>query len=692
MEDPFKLTCDALAGATRVLAFTCDDQVGRPYTLHVYVDFEGELSDLEGALGKPGMLSLDHDTRDAIDTVIHGVVLEAELLLAVGERRICRLTLVPELRLLEIGHHSRVFVDKTVPEVIEAILKENELTAYELRLSGKFEKRRHICQYKESDLAFVHRWMEREGIYYYFLQEEDGAKLVICDDKSLHDDAARPDIRYHPSGRGDGLAAEHIESWRRVHAAGTEAVQLDDYDYQKPALRISKAKLGAAIGFEEHVRFEDNLQDQAEADRLAALRAEWLMANQVRFHGRARARGLHAGLCFELQDHPREAFNHRYQLCRVMHHGTLLQGNPDLSRRLGLASHDEGYHILLEALPASLQYRLERRTAWPEVRGVESAVVDGESESPYTQVDPEGRYRVRMLFDETKNAAGAASAWLRMLQPHGGAPEGHHFPLRKGTEVLVAFVHGDPDRPYIMGAAPTPTTPSPVTSANGTQNVIQTGSLNRLEIEDRDGGQYIDLSTPPETTFVHLGVHAGLGDHNIVVSTDGDGLHNAGGQRDLTVGGDQTEEVTGDLIEEYAVNQSTHVSGSFTETIHSGKTQTISAGATQTIDGGLTQTIDGGEERTVNGALTETISGGRTQDIVGSTTETIGGSLTQTVTGAVDISTPATYTLNATGGITIMTPGSGTVKGLGGVKLLAPGGQMTVDSEINAIGNSHWSH
>ncbi len=693
-DDPFRFACDALPGeALRVLAFSCEEELGAPFTLSVYVDLKAEVGDVEGALGAPGTLSLPVDSASSArvpEVVFHGVLYEAALLLAVGDRRIYRLTLSSDLRALGMGRHSRVFVDKAVPDVIEAILKENGITAYELRLSATYEKRRHICQYKESDLAFLHRWMEREGIYYYVLQEEGGPKLIITDDKSRHDDSPAGHVRYYPSGGEDVTSGEAISAWRRDHAAVTGGVTLSDYDYQKPALRISAERARAAVGFETLVRFEDNLQDQREADRLAGVRAERLKAAQVRFHGRGRVRGLHAGLCFELEDHPREAFNQRYQLCRVTHRGTLLKRDPALARQLGLPASEDGYHVVVEALPCEVQFRPERRAAWPEVRGVESAIVDGEGKSPYAQLDPEGRYHVRFLFDEQKSPDGAASAWLRMLQPHGGAPEGHHFPLRKGTEVLVAFVHGDPDRPYIMGAAPTPKTPSPVTSANSSQNVIQTGSLSRVEIEDLDGQQYIDISTPPEKTFLHLGAHAGLGDHNIVVSTKGDGLHNAGGNRDLTIGGDQTEDVVGNVIEEYASNQTTHVFGSFTETISSGETQTISAGSTQTIDGGLTQTIAGGETRTVNGDLTETINGGRTQAIVGSTTETIAGSLTQTVAGFVNVSTPASYVLNAPAQITMMTPASGQITGLGGVTLIAPAGQMTVDSEFHAIGNNHF--
>ena len=690
MADLHRFVSDFLTGdPPRVLAFSCEEQLNQPFVLRVYVDHPAPLGDLEGALGQPGSLEVGASAEGGAGTVFHGLLFQADLLIAVGERRIYRLTLAPGLRALEIGHHSRVFVDKSVPEVIEEILKQNAPLEYELRLSRTYGKRPHICQYKESDLQFLHRWMEREGICYFHSHGDGGAKLILCDDKARHDDIAEPDVRYHPSGQGDAIALEAITSFRRVHAAVTENVELGDYDHQKPALRIGASKASVAIGFEDHVRFEDNLHDPSDADQQAAVYAERLAAQQVRFYARGRVRGLHAGLCFALTDHPREGFNQRYQLCRVTHHGTVLQSDPELSRRLGLPPSPEGYNVILEALPADVQYRPERSTPWPAVYGVESAMVDGEASSPYAQLDPEGRYRVRLLFDEAKSPDGSASAWIRMLQPHGGSPEGHHFPLRKGTEVLVGFVHGDPDRPFIMGAAPTPRTPSTVTGANSTQNVIQTGSLNRLEIEDQDGAQYIDISSPPEKTFVHLGVHAGLGDHNIVVSTDGDGLHHAGGNRDLTVGGDQTEDVTGDVVEKYAANQTTHVFAAFDETISSGKTQTISAGSTQSIDGGLTQTIDGGETRTVNGGLTETISGGRTQDIVGSSTETISGSLTQTISGFVGISTPATYVLNAAASITMMTPASGKLSGIGGVSVIAPAGQMTVDSLYEMFGQQN---
>ena len=59
---------------------------------------------------------------------------------------------------------------------------------------------------------------------------------------------------------------------------------------------------------------------------------------------------------------------------------------------------------------------------------------------PYAELDADGRYRVRFLFDAGDAGDGQASRLCRMAQPHGGSVEGFHFPLRKGTEVMIAFL------------------------------------------------------------------------------------------------------------------------------------------------------------------------------------------------------------------------------------------------------------
>src|SRR5262249_48785269 len=132
--------------------------------------------------------------------------------------------------------------------------------------------------------------------------------------------------------------------------------------------------------------------------------------------------------------------------------------------------YDDEYRAEIVAIPSTVPFRPERRTPRPRIYGVEVALVDGPADSPYAQIDANGRYKVKIQFDESTLSLGNASTWVRMLQPHGGNPEGFHFPLRKDTEVMLLFQGGDPDRPFITGVAPNAVKPSPVVEANLTQN------------------------------------------------------------------------------------------------------------------------------------------------------------------------------------------------------------------------------
>ena len=84
--------------------------------------------------------------------------------------------------------------------------------------------------------------------------------------------------------------------------------------------------------------------------------------------------------------------------------------------------------------------------------------------------------------------AHAPSRPVRMAQHHAGENYGTHFPLRPGTEVIVGFIDGDPDRPIIVGAVPNPIKPSPVDSRNATVHRVRTASGITIDIQDGSEG------------------------------------------------------------------------------------------------------------------------------------------------------------------------------------------------------------
>ncbi|WNV03604.1 phage baseplate assembly protein V [Candidatus Methylospira mobilis] len=116
-----------------------------------------------------------------------------------------------------------------------------------------------------------------------------------------------------------------------------------------------------------------------------------------------------------------------------------------------------------------------------------------------------GEYKVQVPFFMTQKAAYHGSAWIRMATPYAGSDHGMHFPLLKGTEVLLSFVNGDPDQPVIMGAVPNSINPNVVTNANQKQSRIRTAGGNEITLHDEEGKQHMLLKTPSGNTWMRMG-------------------------------------------------------------------------------------------------------------------------------------------------------------------------------------------
>lgn len=178
------------------------------------------------------------------------------------------------------------------------------------------------------------------------------------------------------------------------------------------------------------------------------------------------------------------------------------------------------YFNTFTAIPSANQFRKERSIPKPRFYGTINAIIDSEQSGDYAELDDTGRYKVLLPFDRADRAGGKASYWIRMAQPYGGAQEGMFFPLRKGTEVLLTFIYGDPDQPVISGVVPNPNNPSMVTADSQANSRIKTASGNLIELNDSEGKSRIKLSTPKSNSYMHLGAPNHDGD-GWVLSTDG---------------------------------------------------------------------------------------------------------------------------------------------------------------------------
>jgi type VI secretion system secreted protein VgrG len=694
----YELEADFLPAGAEVISFEGSEALSTPYRFHILLVVplaDGLSLDLDGATGKTARLVIHHETSRGPRHGYSGTVAALELVEDLARYSLLRLHLVPKAWRLGLGEHSRVFVDKALPDILRETLEDGGLTLadYDLRLTGEYKALPHVCQLRESRLAFITRWLERVGAYYFFEQGDEQEKLVVTDSRSSHWSARDEPVRFVPQHARDTSAGEALRSFRWKSEGLPRKVAVADYYPLHPQLSVTGTADVAPDGAGGDVHlFKVNVEKPGDAQRYAATRAQERLSGGTTCRAHGLVFGLMPGLTFDLAEHPRDDLNRTYLVTEIRHRGLEPRW---YGAGLGIEAHrhvddaGERYRCELEAVEASRHWLPPSTTRWPRIAGTVRARVDGEADSEFAQLDEHGRYLVRLMLDESGLPDGKASTRVRMAQPHAGNPEGMHFPLRKGTEVQVAFLRGDPDQPVIAGVVPDVTTASPVVAGNRSQNVIQTGGQSRVEIEDQQGSEYIDVSTPPEKTFLHLGAKAGLGSHNYVFSTSGDMSMHTGGNRDLEVGGKLTETVGGNVNESYHAAQTTTVDGKLTETIDGGATQTIHAGSTQTIDGGVKQTISGGEVRNVTGGQKETIDGGRTQTITGTSTETIVGDLSQTITGAASITSPVGHQVAAAGGFTLDSPASITMIANGGFNLLAPGGQRRLDDDFTQLGGEY---
>ncbi|MEO1240193.1 MAG: type VI secretion system tip protein VgrG, partial [Pseudomonadota bacterium] len=110
-----------------------------------------------------------------------GVLADAQYV-GVGETgNIYRLVLRPWAWLASRRRNQRIFHEKTAPEIIAEVLGDYSSGTLNDALTRTYPKLEYTVQYRESDLTFVSRLMEKYGINYYFSHAQDEHVMVLVD-------------------------------------------------------------------------------------------------------------------------------------------------------------------------------------------------------------------------------------------------------------------------------------------------------------------------------------------------------------------------------------------------------------------------------------------------------------------------------------------------------------------------------
>lgn len=423
--------------------------------------------DIDAMLGKAATLKVR--VLDETATV-HGVVQSAQSLDPTKNREFCyRFLIVPALAMMRHSTQNQVYGtdrDVSVIDILENELKDaikrasatggsrsDRRITYRMMAAGQYPKLDFVMQYRENDFDFISRLCEKFGVFYSFDQSGDREEVLFCD-RNVHfqrvsGNSISGDIAYRTAAHTLGEGGFAIRSFNSVHTARAGQFQLREYNDETPSvdLRVSASAPFASHGVE--VSYGENYRTTGEGKTLVKLHAERAAAQQLRFVGESNIPLLRPGYFFTLTDHPDAAFEQQYVVTEVEHR--ICEPSPR-----GFSSAEksaEPYSNRFVCIPLKTQYRPALMTPKPVVHGVLIAFIDGPDNSTLAQIDEYGRYHVRILDEESGLSGGIASHLVRKTEPYGGGDGyGSHSVLLVGTEIVLSFINGDPDRPLIVGA------------------------------------------------------------------------------------------------------------------------------------------------------------------------------------------------------------------------------------------------
>jgi type VI secretion system secreted protein VgrG len=509
MQKSFSFTSKALdPGTFEVVRFHGDEGLSRLYRFTVTLVCARNDLDMTAVVQNPACLTIHFPEGDL---PFHGILASFEQRQTFAGMTFYQADLVPKTWWLTMTHHNQIFLDQTLPEYLAAVLEDGGLKQgldFEFRLSRDYPKREYVCQYRETHFNFVSRWMERDGIYYFFEQSDSGEKLVITDNTAAHTPMLQGgSLMYLPvSGLDWPVAKEAVKRFSLTQKPLPAKVTLKDYNYRQPDQDLTSEASVADHGQGEFQLYGDHFATASEGRRLAKIRAEEYLCREKLFSGLSTAPYVRSGYVFSLTRHFLNDFNADYLTITARHEG----GQESyLVSGLGLPLKTEltqpFYRNTFEAIPAKTQFRAQRTAEKPRFYGVQNAIIDAAGSGQYAELDAQGRYKIRLPFDLSGRGDGKASAFVRMAQPYGGSDHGLHFPLHKGTEVLLTYIDGDPDRPIIQACVPNPDNPSPVTGKDSTACRLTTSGGNKLHIENRAGAERFLLQSPSQNSYIRLG-------------------------------------------------------------------------------------------------------------------------------------------------------------------------------------------
>ncbi len=483
----------------------------------------------ESLVGKRAVYTV---ARSGHERPLKGVVRRVEDLGATASHRYVRAVMVPALWTLSQRVDSRIFQDLPVVAIVREVLRvagvyqgDGELVT-PAGLSN-LAPREYCVQYRETDLDFVLRLLQEEGIPFHFRHTgEGGEALVLVDDTPMWPAAPLTTLGDAVDVLDEGMHLATTETLRWFEA-GAElrptSMTIRDYDFTRPRATIDMTPsfpngggLRPIYDYPSRKTLyeyddETHAYPMHDGSRQARVRHEAQQVPGRTGAGAGNVTGFEPGRTFTLRGHMRPELDVKHLITRVEHRAQaftavpeelrnaehLLRSLRDAGMRLDDETVSQRYQNRFVCIPATVPFRAARVTPRPLVHGSQTARVTGPA-GEEIHTDFHGRVKVQFHWDRLGHEDERSSCWIRVSQNWSGPGWGFVFIPRIGMEVVVTFLEGDPDKPLITGCVyngenntPYPLPREKTKSTIKTNSSPTTGGYNELRFEDAAGEEQV---------------------------------------------------------------------------------------------------------------------------------------------------------------------------------------------------------